>query len=1095
LEVSEIRRDAQFSKLIGITICKSLFDSLALNWDASTKTFNIDVTATLSTLQSAYALNAANTLALITDFGISLKASGEFGSAVLDAISQQGDFNGSEFSRSLAVIGWNPIAGNSDNNTLLGDPKKENKIFGMGGDDAITGGDLSDVIVGGTGNDSLSGGRGSDKYLFAKGDGQDQITDTNSTTGNGDSVQFTDVASTELTVLQRTGNDLVLKYGSLDQLTVSNYFSYDYYRIEQFIFADGVTWDDAAIKAQVMTVGTVGDDTIPGYTDGNNRITGLGGNDRLYGGSKDDQLIGGDGDDTLKGADGNDVLDAGAGNDFMDGSYGNDTYVLRGGGVDRIADSGGSFDTVQFFEVASTAITGLQRFGSDLIFQYGSSDQLTIINYFSSPYNRIEQFTFSDGVTWDDAAINARVITMGTSGADNITGYDDGGNRIKGLDGNDSLYGCSLDDQLDGGNGNDILVGNAGNDQLLGGAGDDKLFGGDGNDVLDAGGGNDALDGGGGNDTYLLRSGGNVRVVDPSGNLDSVQFIDINSNDVTAVERRVNDLVLSYGTASQLTVSNYFYNPAYRIEQFNFADGVNWDDVAIKSRTITSGTAGGDNIAGYDEVPNIMAGLDGNDSLYGGAKDDHIDGGNGDDFLYGYAGNDALSGGQGFDNLYGGDGDDLLDAGSGNDWLKGDAGNDTLLGGDGNDSLTGGDGNDLLDGGAGNDVMDGGSGNDTYIVRGGGIDRVLDSGAGFDVLQFADVASTDIKDIQRLRDDLILSYGSGDQLIISNYFGGPYYWIDRFSFADGVNWDDAAIKARVMTIGTAGNDYIYGYGADNNRIAGLDGNDLVYGADKDDQLDGGNGDDTLNGFTGNDILQGQAGVDMLLDAFGNNLLDGGADNDSLSGGTGNEFFIGGAGNDRITTGTGADIIAFNRGDGQDTVMASTGRNNTITLGKGIRYVDLRLMKTANDLVLETGVDESITFKDWYADTNNHSIAKLQIVTEASTDYDATSDDPLKNQKIQQFNFEGLVEAYERTRVTAADMNPWSLMYSLLDQHLASSDSAAMGGELAYWVGMHGSVAGLSMGLVQGLMGSSLFGTANQFLQPAIDLQNQTPRLI
>ena len=40
------------------------------------------------------------------------------------------------------------------------------------------------------------------------------------------------------------------------------------------------------------------------------------------------------------------------------------------------------------------------------------------------------------------------------------------------------------------------------------------------------------------------------------------------------------------------------------------------------------------------------------------------------------------------------------------------------------------------------------------------------------------------------------------------------------------------------------------------------------------------------------------------------------------------------------TGSGQDIIAFNRGDGHDKIVASTGQDNTLSLGNGITCADL-----------------------------------------------------------------------------------------------------------------------------------------------------------
>lgn len=135
-------------------------------------------------------------------------------------------------------------------------------------------------------------------------------------------------------------------------------------------------------------------------------------------------------------------------------------------------------------------------------------------------------------------------------------------------------------------------------------------------------------------------------------------------------------------------------------------------------------------------------------------------GGNGNDTLTGGAGDDHLFGGNGNDVLNGGDGDDLLDGGNGNDVLNGGAGNDALLGGNGNDILNGGAGNDYLDGGNGNDVLDGGDGNDTLI--GGNGDDTLLGGAGNDVLNGGN--GNDI--LVGGRGDDILTGGNGNDLFV-----------------------------------------------------------------------------------------------------------------------------------------------------------------------------------------------------------------------------------------------------------------------------------------------------------------------------------------
>ena len=127
--------------------------------------------------------------------------------------------------------------------------------------------------------------------------------------------------------------------------------------------------------------------------------------------------------------------------------------------------------------------------------------------------------------------------------------------------------------------------------------------------------------------------------------------------------------------------------------------------------------------AGADVFNNLAAGLPvtaygrgGNDSLYGGDRDDILSGEAGNDRLYGRAGADRLLGG------------------AGNDYADGWTGDDTVAGGDGNDQLYGYDGHDQLTGGGGNDAVYGEAGDDALILIDGGTTDYADGGAGRDVV-------------------------------------------------------------------------------------------------------------------------------------------------------------------------------------------------------------------------------------------------------------------------------------------------------------------------------------------------------------------------
>lgn len=166
-----------------------------------------------------------------------------------------------------------------------------------------------------------------------------------------------------------------------------------------------------------------------------------------------------------------------------------------------------------------------------------------------------------------------------------------------------------------------------------------------------------------------------------------------------------------------------------------------------------------------------------------------------------------------------------------------------------------------------------------------------------------------------------------------------------------------------------------------------------------------------------------------------------------------------------------------------------------SLGHGILYADLLVKKNANDLILVTGTNEQVTFKDWYADTNKHRIANLQIVIEGTTDYDATSANKLNNKKIEQFNFDGLVTAFDQARMLNPVLSSWALSSSLLDFYLSSSDTAAIGGDLTYQYAKNGNLLGNSMMSVQTLWEGGPFRGRAEILQASSELGDMSRQVM
>jgi Ca2+-binding RTX toxin-like protein len=186
----------------------------------------------------------------------------------------------------------------------------------------------------------------------------------------------------------------------------------------------------------------------------------------------------------------------------------------------------------------------------------------------------------------------------------------------------------------------------------------------------------------------------------------------------------------------------------------------------------------------------------GNDTIFGGSRQDFLDGGLGDDYLNGGAKNDELASYAGSDTLVGGIGEDIADysertvglhltvddiandgapgetgmlstdietiaGGAGADFISvqlinrgtfidGLNGRNTLLGGFGDDTLFGGANPDLIRGFGGNDYLDGGKGRDKLygdagadiIVSGG--DNIRDTIYGVGGEDFVDDDFMDI---------------------------------------------------------------------------------------------------------------------------------------------------------------------------------------------------------------------------------------------------------------------------------------------------------------------------------------------------------------
>lgn len=176
--------------------------------------------------------------------------------------------------------------------------------------------------------------------------------------------------------------------------------------------------------------GGKGDDRLFGET-GDDALAGGKGDDLLDGGAGDDLLKGGKGDDTVLGGAGDDTLRGGKGKDTLQGGLGNDTYLFnRGHGQDTISENDttpGNTDTAAFASGINPIDLVLSRQAKDLhLAIHGSTDQMTVQNWYKGSANQIEviqagdgsqllntqvdqliqamaQFSAATGLTWDQA--------------------------------------------------------------------------------------------------------------------------------------------------------------------------------------------------------------------------------------------------------------------------------------------------------------------------------------------------------------------------------------------------------------------------------------------------------------------------------------------------------------------------------------------------------------------------------------------------------------------------------------------------------------------------------------------------------------------
>lgn len=461
-----------------------------------------------------------------------------------------------------------------------------------------------------------------------------------------------------------------------------------------------------------------------------------------------------------------DMFYMGAGDDIARGGTDGDVYVFgRDFGSDRIEDfqqHGSSFDTIRFAHLNAADIEAT-RIGLDLrLTEIGTSNTILVKNQFGeifpsltganlNPDEAIEEIVFADGSVWTPIDIAKAVSKPDAT--------------------DQSIIGTDHVDFLDGG---------AGNDYLSGGNNLDFYF-------FDVGYGQDTIEDGREN---VLIEATDVVMFGAGITRDNIQF-----------NRAGNSLDLTIsidGTTDTLTILDQFdafYSGPFglqwfdRIESFQFDDGssMDWSEVV-------------------DALLDDLS-TDGDDIIYGVARDDRLDGG---------AGNDILSGGEESDTY-------IFGYGYGNDIIR--------------------EGQEIL-------------------ISNGYDEVIFNAGVSLGDLTFSRTGNSD--------DLTIALAGSTDTLTIEKqfdvFYSGPFGKlkfdrVEGFKFADDplttLTWD--MITEQVMAEAkTAGDDIIYGFDYEDVLDGGAGNDWLSGGSENDTYIFGvGYGQDTIFEGMENNILSGQ----------------------------------------------------------------------------------------------------------------------------------------------------------------------------------------------------------------------------------------------
>ncbi|RWQ33363.1 MAG: hypothetical protein EOS21_29705 [Mesorhizobium sp.] len=335
-----------------------------------------------------------------------------------------------------AGIGSNIIFGLDGNEKLYGNAEND-VIYGGAGNDVLAGVAGNDTLVGGVGNDYINGGDGSDRFVFRRGDGSDEVVDfvmvSTAATADIDAAQALGVSASGIVNTWVGGYHWQTSTNSLLKLTSSS--GTDTLALEGSIKGDDLSfsWIGVGGDNLVITIsgGPAGDGIVLDQQktaaakieklalDGRgtmNLAVATAAGATVNGSAEADIIFGLSGNEVLNAGAGNDALYGAAGNDTLSGGTGNDSYHFSaGGGTDTIVESGsyGDNDELDFGMGIDANELWFSQQGNNLVVSVlGTTDKVTISNWFAGPGNVVETIKSGDGKVLNHSDVATLVAAM-----------------------------------------------------------------------------------------------------------------------------------------------------------------------------------------------------------------------------------------------------------------------------------------------------------------------------------------------------------------------------------------------------------------------------------------------------------------------------------------------------------------------------------------------------------------------------------------------------------------------------------------------------------------------------------------------------------